>query len=111
MDKSRHERLAQKYLAHVCLAGTMESLFDEFEDCNSVAARTTHEADSLDCRIQAVIYISRYPQIGRLFEFLDSPPLAVYFKTLTNLLLIKESSLRGERPQPEIVFVIGKLLS
>lgn len=85
----------------------MESYFTEFEAGDSDAARITHEADSLECRIQAVTYILRYPQFEKLLEFLKSLPKAVYFQDLTNLLLKEENLLREKQLQMTIIFVIG----
>jgi 5'-deoxynucleotidase YfbR-like HD superfamily hydrolase len=85
----------------------MEPYFTEFEAGDSDAARITHEADSLECRIQAVIYILRYPRIEKLLEFLESLPKAVYFQDLTNLLSKEENSLREKQLQLTIIFVIG----
>jgi hypothetical protein len=67
----------------------------------------SHEADNLECRNQAVIYILRYPHFEKLLEFLDSLPKAVYFQDLTNLLSEEENSLREEQLQMTIIFVIG----
>jgi hypothetical protein len=93
----------------------MKLYFTEFEARESVAAKITHEADSLECRIQAVIYILRYPQFEKLLEFLEPLPKAVYFQDLTNLLL-KEETLLREKQSPEkqprltIIFVIGTFI-
>jgi hypothetical protein len=88
----------------------MESYFTEFEAGESVAAKITHEADSLECRIQAVIYILRYPQFETLFDFLEPLPEALYFQNLTGLLSKEESSLRGTQIQLTIIFVIGNCI-
>ncbi|OBT63580.1 hypothetical protein VE03_07020 [Pseudogymnoascus sp. 23342-1-I1] len=106
-DKQLHERFGQKFLAHLSLTDAVESYFKEFEDCRSIAAQITHEADSLECRIQAVIYILRYPQLKGLLEFLNPQLLPVYFKGLTSLLSHEESSLKDTRPDLTIIFVIG----
>ncbi|CZS92375.1 uncharacterized protein RAG0_02787 [Rhynchosporium agropyri] len=111
-DKRRHEQLGQKFLVHVSRTNTMGLFFSEFEARESNAAQIAHEADSLECRIQAVIYISRYPQLKKLLEFLEPLPKTVYFQDLTNLLLEEEIWLR-EKQSPEkqsrltIIFVIG----
>lgn len=106
-DKRRHEQFGQRYLVHVSQTNIMDPYFTEFEAGDSDAARITHEADSLECRIQAVIYILRYPQFKGLFEFLESLPKAVYFQDLTNLLSEEESLLREKQLQMTIIFVIG----
>lgn len=77
--KYRHEQFGQRYLVHVSRTNMMQPYFIEFEARDSGAARIAHEADSLECRIQAVIYILKYPQFEKLLEFLESPPKAVYF--------------------------------
>jgi len=77
----------------------MEPYFIEFESGESVAAQITHEVDSLDCRVQAFMYILRYPEFEKLFEILKSIPKAAYFQDLTNLLLKKETSLREKLSQ------------
>merc|ERR1712225_216085 len=111
-DKRRHEQFGQKFLVHVSRTNTMELYFTEFEARESIAAKITHEADSLECRIQAVIYILRYPQFEKLLEFLEPLPKAVYFQDLANL-LFKEETLLREKQSPEkqprltIIFVIG----
>lgn len=106
-DKYRHEQFGQRYLVYVSQTNMMQPYFTEFEARDSDAARITHEADSLECRIQAVIYILRYPQFEKLLEFLESPPKAVYFRDLTNLLSKEENSLREKQLQMTIIFVIG----
>lgn len=85
----------------------MKPYFIEFEAGNSNAARMAHEADSLECRIQAVIYILRYPHLEKLLEFLEFPPKVVYFQDLTNLLSKEESLLQEKQIQMTIIFVIG----
>ncbi|KAH8591890.1 adenylate kinase-domain-containing protein [Bisporella sp. PMI_857] len=107
VDKSCHEQFSQRFLVHASQKSTMELYFMEFEACESVAAQITHEADSLECRIQAVMYILRYPEFNKLLEFLESVPIAVYFQDLTNLLSKEEISLREEKPQSTIIFVTG----
>ncbi|KAH8593812.1 P-loop containing nucleoside triphosphate hydrolase protein [Bisporella sp. PMI_857] len=110
--KHRHERFGQKFLVHVSPAGTMNSYFAEFESCQSVAAQITHEVDSLECRVQAVEYILKYPQFEKLFEFLEDETDAVYFHNLTNLLSKEEVSLhrkqsRQKQSELTIIFVTG----
>ena len=109
-DKRLHERFCQEYLAHLSQTSTMGLYFTKFEANRSDAAQRAHEADSLECRIQAVGYILRYPQLEKLLDFLKTTPKAVYFKNLTNLLLEEEISLREKRSQETeltVIYVLG----
>lgn len=110
VDKQRHERFGQKFLVHVSKTNTMEPYLAEFEapkSTRSVAAQIAHEADSLECRVEAVEYILRYPQFENLFDFLESTLKAVYFQDLTSLLIKEETSLRERQSQFTIIFVSG----
>lgn len=105
-NKQHHERFCQKFLVHICTRSEMGPYFAEFENCTTDAAQITHEVDSLECRIQAGIYIRRYPQLrDQLRDFFEPPLQPVYLSDLTSLLLREE--MKETRSDVTIIFVIG----
>ena len=109
VDKQHHERFGQRFLVHLSQTGEIEAYFEEFEACDSAAAQITHEADGLECRVQAVEYILRYPQFKELLQFLEFTPQLVYLQDLTDLLSKEEISLREKQSELTIIFVTGTL--